>query len=585
MVRTKTIQHVNEERGMILVIAVLVMAVLLILGLALLSTSRNEDAIAANYRYQTQAFYAAEAGIESALLDLNDLLAATETPTDAQLAALAPPTLTNTNYSFDTFQVGRVRVTPPYHYTATVDGGAYDGMVVHVTDYAITAEVIGPRGSRAQLTQTLQKIETPLFQFAAFYGRGVDLEISPGPPMTFTGRVHANSDIYAVDHGSGVGLYFDSPITAVGEIYHHKKIDPSDTGNGAHPQIKDTSGNYQEFDFDHEYQPGLSSPWATENDFKLHTLSTYGGTVKDSAMAVQEILPPVPDALYDPVNPTTSSHQLIEAGDVSDSAELQAAKMYYKADLKIHTDSSGNVTATDKSGNLVDLSGCNVSTPSFYNMREEATVTVTEVDVAALQACGRMPANGVLYVHNTVNAGDHKGVRLVNGSTLPTKGLTVVSENPIYVQGDYNTVNKQPAAVMGDAVTILSNNWGPNNSDSKGDQVTSNRPATDTTVNAAFMLGPNREAEEGSYNNGAIENVIRFLENWKDKNMTYNGAIVALWHSQQAMGDHRCCGDDDNNYYRAPIRNWSYDTLFDTQLPPGAPKGVISVTKGRWSQE
>ena len=586
----QSIQHIKEERGVILVIAVLVMAVLLILGLALLSTSGTEDAIATNYRYQTQAFYAAEAGIESALLDLNDLLAATDIPTDAELAALSnnPPTLSDVNYSFNTFQVSRVRSTPPYHYTATVDGGAYDGMTAHVTDYVITVEVVGPGGSRTQLTQTLQKIEVPLFQFATFYGRGVDLEIYTGSqPMIVNGRVHANSDVYlAPCGGCSDTLSIDSEMTAVGDIYHHKKWDS--TYAGSHPRIKDASGTYQYLDFDHALEPGLSSSWATENDFKLHTLSTYGGTVKDSAMAVQEILPPVPETLFDPSSPDTAAHQLIEAGDASDSADLKAAKMYYEADLRIHTDSSGTITATDKSGNSVDLTGCNITTPSFYDKREEATMTVTEVDLAALQSCGRMPANGVLYVHNTVNAGDHKGVRLVNGSTLPTGGLSVVSENPIYIQGDYNTVDKQPAAVLGDAVTVLSNNWGPNNSDTKGDLNFDERKATETTVNAAFMTGPSAESvpEGGSGTaNGQFENVIRFLEDWKEPpvNMNYNGSIVALWHSQQATGPWYY--DADDGFYFPPLRNWAYDPIFDTQLPPGAPKGVLSVTKGGWSQQ
>ncbi|MCH7897518.1 MAG: hypothetical protein IH782_11630, partial [candidate division NC10 bacterium] len=56
-----------------------------------------------------------------------------------------------------------------------------------------------------------------------------------------------------------------------------------------------------------------------------------------------------------------------------------------------------------------------------------------------------------------------------------------------------------------------------------------------------------------------------------------------LWHSQQATTPWRCCGDDDDNYYRPPIRNWGYDTLFDTNPPPGTPMG-IAITRGQWSE-
>jgi hypothetical protein len=99
---------------------------------------------------------------------------------------------------------------------------------------------------------------------------------------------------------------------------------------------------------------------------------------------------------------------------------------------------------------------------------------------------------GVMYVAGT-NMATNPAVRLVNGSRLPSQGLTVASQNPVYVQGDYNTVNKVPAAVMGDAITVLSNNWAANGSDTKGSGATSTRPATPTTVNAAFALGPNKE--------------------------------------------------------------------------------------------
>ena len=138
------------------------------------------------------------------------------------------------------------------------------------------------------------------------------------------------------------------------------------------------------------------------------------------------------------------------------------------------------------------------------------------------------------------------------------------------------------AAVLADAITILSNNWGPNDSDTKGDQVTSNRPATNTTVNAAFALGPSAESDVGQ-GNGQLENVIRFLENWKGKTFTYNGSIIALWHSQQAIGSWRCCGNSGDNYYRPPNRNWAYDPLFNTTIPPGTPVGIL-VMRGRWAQ-
>jgi len=193
-----------------------------------------------------------------------------------------------------------------------------------------------------------------------------------------------------------------------------------------------------------------------------------------------------------------------------------------------------------------------------------------------LNECGKMPPNGILYVHKS---GANAGVRLVEGHELPSGGLTIATENPMYIMGNYNSVSKQPAAVMADAITILSNNW----DDAKGGLPTSDRTVNDTTVNAAFALGPNREST-GSYNNGGLENAIRFLEDWSGKTFTYRGSIVGLWHTQQATEDHRCCGDSGDNYYNAPNRDWGYDTDFDTTQPPGTPKGVLGLTRVAWSE-
>jgi hypothetical protein len=302
-------------------------------------------------------------------------------------------------------------------------------------------------------------------------------------------------------------------------------------------------------------------------------------------MGVQEILPPIPDAVYDPKNPDKSSHLMIEKGKAGDSQALKDAKLYYKADLIIE-----GTKAYDQAGNEVKLDGCKdakgkkaVRDEEFYDGREKREMEVTQVDVGALTACGVMPKNGILYVSADKGKPEKdEGVRLVNGAELPKQGLTVVSENPVYVQGDYNTVNKVPAAVMGDAITVLSNNWDKNGYDKKGDEKTSKRPADKTTVNAAFAMGPSHESKMDK-SNGQMNNLIRFLEDWNGVDFTYNGSLVALWHSQQATKWFRCCGDGDDYYYNPPNRIWSYDTLFDTNQPPGAPMGIIYI-RGQWSQ-
>ena len=62
------------------------------------------------------------------------------------------------------------------------------------------------------------------------------------------------------------------------------------------------------------------------------------------------------------------------------------------------------------------------------------------------------------------------GVRLINGQTLPSRGLTVSTPNPLHVKGHFNqptaaylgttnTSNAKPASLVSDALTLLSSAW------------------------------------------------------------------------------------------------------------------------------
>lgn len=572
----------RSEKGVALPLALMVLLLMSVLGVTLYSAGMTEVAIGTNWRAYSAAFYAAEAGVESGVVALRNLLR-TPNPCNNSLQAIsgtnnAPTFLTTNNITFTTFSITRVLPPPlpcpengPLPYRMTFPSGPYTGLSGIVTDYQVAAQVQGEGGTKASLTQTVKYVQIPLFQFGVFYGQGVDLEIAPGAAMTFNGRVHANSNLYMMTNSS---LDFDSYITTAGNVYRKLKRDSPPVRGNNNPRIKDANGNYQSLNFDHEYQPGFTSPWASEQDWKAKAESVFGSTLKDSTMGVGQITPPIPDLFNNPVNPDGVAHQMIEKGTGSDSAEMQEAKLYYQADLRIV-----DGVATNKNGNPVSLPAGVVTSPTFYDKREQANMNVTQVNIGALMASGMAPANGILYVSN---GGVSKGVRVVNGAQLPSGGLTVASENPVYIQGNYNTTNKQPAAVLADAITVLSNNWGSNNSDSKGDQVTSNRPATDTTVNAAFALGPSAESAVNQ-GNGQLENVIRFLENWSGDTFTYRGSIISLWHSLRATGAWRNTGESGLSYYQAPNRNWGYDTLFNTTPPLGTPMGVIMM-RGQWTQ-
>jgi len=586
-------QRPNTEEGSVLPLALLSMLLLSVLGFALVTLGQSETVISGNWRSYSAAFYGADAGIESGIVGLRNILTTvTPSPSTSQLNGIAAPTLNNTSLSFTTYSITQT----PAPYNANMQAGPYAGLSGLFTDYRIVSNVQGPNGTQSNLTQTFHYVGIPLFQFAIFYGAGVDLEISPGANMTINGKVFANSNIYLSPQGST--LQMQGLVATAGNIYRTIKRSgtPPVEGYGSNPQIKDASGNYQTLNFDHNDSQNFAGSWSS-SQWSSAAQSLFNGTVKDSTMGVQQIVPPIPQLFYNPSNPDQVAHEMIELPAAGDSTDLASAKMYAQAGLRIV-----NGLATDQSGNAVSLPSGVITTSTFYDGREQNMMTVTNVDISKLPSSwfssSGVLSNGLLYVANS-NGGPSAtcpqgtrgssnpcpAVRLINGSTLPSSGgLTIASQNPVYIQGNYNTTlngpggtTHPPAAVLADAVTVLSNNWSDSNA-ANSSSLLSNRNATSTTINAAIATGPSNESTSGA-GNGQLENDIRLLENWSGQTLTYSGSIVDLWHSEQVSAPWQNTGV----YYNAPTRNWSYDTLFNTNPPPGTPRGIV-MTRGQWTQ-
>lgn len=205
---------------------------------------------------------------------------------------------------------------------------------------------------------------------------------------------------------------------------------------------------------------------------------------------------------------------------------------------------------------------------------------------------------------------DHKyyrrGARLINARLLPgrydsitpanTVGFTFASENGVYVGGDYNvqgitvaggtnvtestaysprdTADHIPSSIVGDSVTILSNDWNDSNSFVNAFDVTK-RLAKDTKVRFAMISGDSLTARAPGTNgnfeglNGGLHNLLRFLERWKDKRLNYSGSLINLYNSFNNNGKWKCC----TTVYDPPIRDWTFDNTFSdpNRLPPGSP--------------
>ena len=263
----------------------------------------------------------------------------------------------------------------------------------------------------------------------------------------------------------------------------------------------------------------------------------------------------------------------------------------------------------------------NVVSGQLFDFRQFGLINVSTIDMSQLTPHlndyvpnALAPNAGiVLYITDATNAGPNgnmgssDAIRLVNGGTLPNNGLSVVTDGALYVQGDYNTgttyttdstgkvsglgnqpasdnslastslttvtgYTQKPAAVIGDAVTILSNNWKDATSGG-GDTV---NIASSTTMNAAIVSGI--VTSTSTADSGGAQNFPRFLENWYNKNFAYLGSMCELYASTDFTGPY-----GRSNVYIQPIRNWQFDKNLLTNPPPGN-LNLVSYSRGLWSR-
>jgi hypothetical protein len=181
-----------------------------------------------------------------------------------------------------------------------------------------------------------------------------------------------------------------------------------------------------------------------------------------------------------------------------------------------------------------------------------------------------------------------RALKLTGGSSLRTSaitGLTIASENPVYVQGSYNasapivtTETHVAAAIICDAIILLSNAWNDINSFYPYPQnPQGTMAASDSGYRFAVVAGksisfprPTGWTPEIDFgNDGGAHNLMRLLENWSGRTTFYRGSLVSFYIARQATGIYK----SGTYTYGAGTRAYAFDTdfLLPDRLPPGTP--------------
>lgn len=183
-----------------------------------------------------------------------------------------------------------------------------------------------------------------------------------------------------------------------------------------------------------------------------------------------------------------------------------------------------------------------------------------------------------------------RALKLTNGATLNLGacpggvncGITIAAENHVFVESDFNapgnTFNSVHggAAVIADAVSLLSRNWNDVNSFGRPHDVGGGpRNALTTWYRLAIISGkglnfPQPGGTAPDYGtDGGTHNFLRYIEDWGGQTLNYRGSIVSFYYSRQAFGTYKCCA----NVYSPPTRGYNFDIEFlqPNLLPPRTP--------------
>jgi len=566
----------DRERGLAMITVILLLALLLSMMVGYWAITRIEQSTTKSTMDSFRGFYAAEAGLNLRAEAVRQTFVGYAQPGGTSPTDTLPCVGSNqgsgdlacVSYTLlDRDVMAYLEQPAPAMPVMIARGETYQNLNADESQYIVHSTATNSDGSpEALLEMHFKSRLVALFQFAAFYNK--DLEIQTGTGL-LSGPVHSNGDLYL---GSVTSLDLTGQVTSAGDIYRGPKnqdvcpaglVRVPDPDNALNlPACSGSRKTYVESDFD---------PWDGMVQSDLDPLTVPPPTVID-----------------------------IGLGNV----------YWVRADLRVVLDlsvspSTIKVYKSDGTADLIltpALAACGVAGHStgFYDNREGLSINMLDVDLQGLLDCAHGAAllgagsglddttdGGLVFyfgvVGNKQYVPNSYGVRIGNAAEIVSTnvlaplpaGLTLVSNQAVYLHGNFNSLNKKPAAVIGDSINLLSNNW----DDSYSALSVASRTAADTVYQAAFMAGTDTTGgAEGTAGqdvgqfNGGLDHFPRLHENWSGHTLFYRGSFVSLNVPRRKDGALAL----DGSQFSQPIRDWNFDTDFEDAglLPPLPPRFI-----------
>jgi hypothetical protein len=576
----------SGQRGYVLLLTLVVLGAVMALGISMLSNVSSGRRIAAESRKGSQSRYAAESAIAM-------IINRTANSVDSNGYLVEYPSTTVNLYGH------KVVVTSDLE---TLSSGAervdsirtkFDLLTFrsYTTIEALSTDTLN--GSQARIRQRIAFDQYPIFQFATYW-EGVML-LDPGSNMTINGRVHCNARVKLFP---GAQLSMEDWLTSPCDIWHEN------TGSSSirFKRVDGVLGSY------------LTPP---STSFTVVDTPYYGGS-KRMRLAYGGQVPifKMPIGARNPA--LVIQPKGVDDKGASGFAETNTSKrqkLAYKADLIYRNRNSAGTLVKTWHRNLPDGSDAAQSAASttslntaivnpagitvpntLYDFGDQATMNAVYVNLGQFFTVSTLTADQIVYLEgrfNTVNAPVTRDVFVLYNAATLGRNITFVSNCPIYVWGNYNTVATKSSAIAADLVTVLSPAWSPNYTSATA---LSGRVASNESIFACILGGVRRARVHPSWNDpadanyynwnqddnagysdriGQPHNHMSLMEDWTGKTFSFSGSQAAMWRCLYLTGQYRF--NPGNNVYVQPARNFTFDTRYNSlkNMPPGTPT-VIS---------
>ena len=618
----------QNQDGVALVVYIFVMMAMAALAMAALQMTNLDLQTSESHQKGKKAFYSAEVGLDLAVASIvkefENLIPYTQSADYSN--ADANGFITVANYRDHSI---RYKVTNPlekFLYQSSV-GNSFIYHYAHTYDIEATAKSLKDN-SKELIKERIRILETPLVQYFVFFGQtggGADLELFPGPLMNMWGRIHSNGNIYIGSSGDGRGGFstinlrnYDdqgnqSPhlISASGKITTRFKHSGRTFDNTVF--IK-TSGAGTDFSPVQPLSPVMDKANEADEEarFNGYVLVNEPKFVTPSRDLIKR------GAFYEK-RATNPEKNTIDGITIIGTGGLGPGNI----EITVSRPTLTNVTNLIKNGRTASgkfISGLpspviRETKNAFSDCREQdRQVDTTDIDINALQRWYdaylsdlglTLGGDGIMiYTSRSPHAnfsnqsGNLQSIRLVGNDkyrSVPQllDETTLATDNPLYVQGDFNSVSTKGVALISDAFNILSNDFinhypGLNQIPPNGGKLCGISQwqlyyyfrGTETTVNASIFTG---NVHQRTSDGDGVHVYPRFHEFWwdprlrKPSNLNILGSFVNLWTSVQAKSEWCPAGGD---CYSAPTRNWGWDVRFQDPdfWPPFIPS-VFSVER------